>query len=428
MSEKICSITKERYSVVKHKTGVTIVISYRPDYASTYAMFATKYGSMNTFYNDIKTGKRVDIFDGTAHFLEHKLFENETEDAFTLYAKTGADANAYTTFDRTAYLFSCTDNFEQSFRILLNFVQAPYFTAESIAKEQGIIGQEIKMYEDNPSTRVFWNLMKNLFAENTVAIDTAGTIESISHITPELLYNCYNAFYNPENMVIVVCGPQKEDYVLGLCDELLKERQTQKIPLQICNEPKKAVRSYSDTSLAVDIPIFAIGYKDNSSSFGIEAVKRAAQTEIILEAVLGKTSKLYNDMYSQGIINSEFESEYMYGNGFGVTCLFGISNNPKDVYSKVVNEMNELRQSGLSKTSFENAKKSVFGRNIRMFNSVSSTAELMLDLAILDVDLEDFMRVYNDVTLEECNNRILDHFDEESSSLSVISPYNKEDK
>jgi len=428
MSEKICSITKERYSIVKHKTGVTIVLSYRPEYASTYALFSTKYGSMNTYYNDIKTGERVNIFDGTAHFLEHKLFENETEDAFTLYAQTGADANAYTTFDRTSYLFSCTDNFEHSFRILLNFVQAPYFTPDSIAKEQGIIGQEIKMYEDNPSTRVFWNLMKNIFSHNTVAIDTAGTVESISHITPELLYDCYNSFYNPENMVIVVCGPQKEDYVLELCDELLLDRPTQKIPLQICNEPKKTVRNYSETSLAVDIPIFAIGYKDNSSCTGLESVKKAAQTEIILEAFIGKASELYTELYSKGIINSEFESEYMYGNGFGATCFFGISNNPKEVYAKILKEMNKLRENGLSKQSFEKAKKSVFGRNIRLFNSVSSTAELMLDLAILNVDLEDYMKVYNDVTLEDCTNRINEHFVEEASSLSVISPYKKEDK
>lgn len=425
MNNKICSISKEKYSVITHRTGVKIIICEKNEYASTYAIFASKYGSNNTLCKIIDNNNTIRIPDGTAHFLEHKLFENENEDAFTLYAKTGADANAYTTFDKTAYLFSCTDNFEESFEILLNFVQAPYFTDKSVAKEQGIIAQEIKMYEDNPSSRVFWDLMKNLFVNHSVAIDTAGTVESIAEITPKLLYDCYNTFYNPENMVIVVCGNITAKKVLELCDKLLLPKSSKSIEIEVFDEPEKVKCNRSETELAVDIPLFAVGYKDNTGLIGQDAVKAAAETEILLELLAGKSSELYNELYKSGDINSGFEFEYMYGNGFGASIFTGVSNNPDKIYEKILFYANKLKSEGIDVQRFNRAKKLIFGRNIRNLNSVDYTANIMLDLAIMDVDFEKYMQIYNGVTLEDCVLRLNNHFKDTASAISIIKPYTK---
>ncbi len=428
MSNKVCSLSKEKYSVINHSTGVKIIICEKKEYASTYAVFASKYGSNNTVCKVIGKDKEISIPEGTAHFLEHKLFENENEDAFTLYAKTGADANAYTTFDKTAYLFSCTENFEESFEILLSFVQAPYFTEKSVLKEQGIIGQEIKMYEDNPGSRVFWELMKNLFVNNSAAIDTAGTVESIAEISPELLYDCYNTFYNPENMVIVICGPIEEEKVISLCDKYLKHKPSVTVIPEVFKEPKEVKCVRSEIQLAVDIPIFAVGYKEFRPLIGEDAVKAAAQTDILLELLAGKSSKLYNELYMSGDINSGFEFEYMYGNGFGASIFTGISKNPDRVFDSIRQHADNLKKHGIDYNAFMRAKKLIFGRNIRSLNSVDYTANKLLDLAVMDVDFEKYMQIYNSVTLEDCVKRLQEHFNEESCSLSVVMPYSKEDK
>ena len=183
----------ERYYKVKHDSGLTIYVYPKEGYSSTYAIFGTKYGSINNCFK-VDNGETVSVPDGIAHYLEHKLFESEDGDAFSRYAKTGANANAYTSFDKTCYLFSCTDNFEESLEILLDFVQSPYFTKETVAKEQGIIGQEIKMYDDSPSWRVMFNMLMNMYKTHPVRIDIAGTVESIAKITPEYLYTCYNTY------------------------------------------------------------------------------------------------------------------------------------------------------------------------------------------------------------------------------------------
>ena len=213
---------KEEYLRIKHKSGATILLYPMKGYSTAYALFATKYGSVDTTFKTNEDPDFVTVPEGIAHYLEHKLFENDECDAFDLYAKTGANANAYTSFDKTAYLFSCSQKFEENLRILLGFVQEPYFTDATVAKEQGIIGQEIRMYEDDTGWRVFFNCLQAMYEKNPVRIDIAGTIESIAKIDKDLLYRCYNTFYNLNNMVIAVAGNFDVDKTLEICDELLK--------------------------------------------------------------------------------------------------------------------------------------------------------------------------------------------------------------
>ena len=213
--------TLDKYYKINHDSGLTIYLFPKKDYNSKYAIFGTKYGSVNNAFS-LDNGEVTAVPDGIAHYLEHKLFESEDGDAFTRYAKTGANANAYTSFDKTCYLFSCTENFDESFEILLDFVQSPYFTEETVAKEQGIIGQEIRMYDDSPEWCVMFNMLENMYHNHPVKIDIAGTVESIAKITPDYLYQCYNTFYNLNNMVLCVAGDLTVEDVLKTADKMLK--------------------------------------------------------------------------------------------------------------------------------------------------------------------------------------------------------------
>ncbi|WP_312640611.1 EF-P 5-aminopentanol modification-associated protein YfmH, partial [Hydrogenoanaerobacterium sp.] len=212
----------ENYVKIKHSSGLTMLLCPKPQFSSAYALFGAEIGSIDTTFKTSKDNDFVTVPAGIAHYLEHKLFESEDGDAFERYAKTGASANAYTSFDKTAYLFSCADNFKESIEILLDFVTHPYFTEETVRKEQGIIGQEIKMYDDNPDWRVLFNLLGALYVNNPVRVDIAGTVESIAEIDADLLYRCYNTFYNLNNMVLVVAGNFEIDTVLEAADRILK--------------------------------------------------------------------------------------------------------------------------------------------------------------------------------------------------------------
>ncbi|MEG1651339.1 MAG: pitrilysin family protein, partial [Oscillospiraceae bacterium] len=207
----------EQYHKITLDNGLTVLVYPMPQKEGVYALLGAKIGS--TTRDFILGDKRVKVPSGIAHFLEHKLFENENEDAFELFAKTGANANAYTSYDKTCYLFSASINIEQSLRTLIRFVTAPHFTAETVDKEQGIIGQEIKMYDDNPDWALATMSLQSLYKKHPVRDDIAGSAESISEITPELLYTCYNAYYRPANMALSIAGNITAEQVLQICEE-----------------------------------------------------------------------------------------------------------------------------------------------------------------------------------------------------------------
>lgn len=234
--------TGDQYTHIHHKSGLEILVCEMDGFSTTEAMFGTKYGSINTQFKTAADSDYCTVPEGIAHFLEHKLFENEDCDVFDLYAKTGANANAFTSFDKTCYFFSCSDHFPESLKILLSFVQSPYFTPESVAKEQGIIGQEIRMCNDDPGWRVFFNMLSGLYQKHPVRIDIAGTIESIAQITDDLLYRCYRTFYNLHNMVLAVAGNCTADQVLEIADELLKPCEDQKLETVFPEESLDIVR------------------------------------------------------------------------------------------------------------------------------------------------------------------------------------------
>ena len=268
MTEKFIKndLLSDGYYEIDHDSGLKIFVMEKPEYTGAFAMFGTKYGSIDTCFKLKGEKDFTCVPEGIAHFLEHKLFESEELDAFELFAKTGANANAFTSFDRTCYIFSCSSNFEKSLEILLDFVKKPYFTEQTVQKEQGIIGQEIRMYQDDPDWQTLFNLLRGLYSKNPVRIDIAGTIESIAEINAKLLYGCYNTFYNLSNMALAVAGNVKKEDVIKIADRVLQKEEKVEFEQIVPEEDAGVVTDYTEEKLGVDVTKFALGFKENLTS------------------------------------------------------------------------------------------------------------------------------------------------------------------
>lgn len=362
----------------------------------------------------------VTVPEGIAHYLEHKLFENDECDAFDLYAKTGANANAYTSFDKTAYLFSCSQKFEENLRILLGFVQEPYFTDATVAKEQGIIGQEIRMYEDDTGWRVFFNCLQAMYEKNPVRIDIAGTIESIAKIDKDLLYRCYNTFYNLNNMVIAVAGNFDVDKTLEICDELLKPSKDHGLQVIVPDEPLTVHEKRNVQKLSCAIPLFNIGWKFPAYS-GKEQLEKYIVYNILMELCLGRTSDFYNRMYEDGLLNDAFNVGVFCGRGFFSVIADGESTDPDKVLSEIEKELFRLRKEGLDEDEFITIRNKTYGELVAGFNNVESVANAMISQEINDVGIYDGIEITANTTFADIKSA-LDDFDIENNSISIIEP------
>ncbi|MGI6269218.1 MAG: EF-P 5-aminopentanol modification-associated protein YfmH [Candidatus Howiella sp.] len=409
----------EKYIYAEHESGLKIYICPKEEYASSYAMFGTKYGSIDTKFS-IDGGGMQEVPAGIAHFLEHKLFESEDGDAFTRYAKTGASANAYTSFDRTCYLFSCSDRFEESFDILLDFVQSPYFTKETVDKEQGIIGQEIRMYDDSPSWRVLFNMLEGMFQNHPVKIDIAGTVESIAQIDADLLYRCYNAFYNLNNMFICVAGKVDPDRLLVQIEKGLKPVRPVTVERGRFAEQDGVNRAYISQDFAVAVPLFCLGFKEKCAR-PERTLKEILSTEILLDLLIGPTSPLYERLIEEKWINANFDTEYFNGHGYAVPILSGESTQPERVRDAVFGELDRLRREGLDPNLFEAARRAKYGRSVMQFNNVERIASGMVEAAMTGSGLFEDIEVLQALTLEDVADR-LDALKADCAVLSVVRP------
>lgn len=416
-----CNITGDKYYKVHHKSGLTIYIYPKEGFKSTYALFGAKYGSINTtFVKD--NGEQVVVPDGIAHYLEHKLFECEDGDAFVKYAKTGASANAYTSFDKTCYLFSCSDNFEESLKILLEFVQEPYFTEETVQKEQGIIGQEIRMYDDDPSWRVMFNLLGAMYHTHPVKIDIAGTVESIAKITPQKLYDCYNGFYNLNNMALVVVGGcAKLDLIIDMANKYLKDSPVKDVSSTFPTEPEGVITDYVEQKFPVSVPMFHLGFKEDVKKERLTN-KEMAESAILLFAVASGSSELYKILEDKGLINNTFDYEHFEGPFYSSVFFGGESTNPKEA-SKIIREyIDNLCKTGISANDFEIAKKAVYGEGISSLNRNETIANIIMDGDFSNREIFNYLEEVKATTLEDVNRRLLEQLDSTKSSLSVILP------
>ena len=406
-----------------HESGLGIFVVPKKNFSKKYAIIGAKIGSIdNTF---IPNGEKdlITVPDGIAHFLEHKMFEmSDGSDAFAKFSKYGANANAFTSFTNTCYLFSCTDNFYESFEHLLNYVKSPYFTDANVEKEKGIIGQEIRMYDDDGEWRVMFNLLSALYKDFPVRIDIAGTIESISHIQPDVLYKCYNTFYDPSNMVLCVAGDVDEEKVLEITDKIMGDKITgSKAKSVYPSEQESVFKKKIEQKLSVSAPLFDIGFKDTDKMSGNDILKNEIAVKIILSSVASKSSDLYERLYNDGLINDEFSYDYMYEEEYACAIIGGESKEPETVYNEVIKYFKEKGR--IDADEFDRAKKSIWGAYLRTFNDVEGICSSMVRNVLKGVNWFDFSSIFDSVTLSFVNEKYTKLFcDDEKQALSIVYP------
>ena len=413
-------ILGEGYYSISHKSGLQIYVYPKEEYASTYAVFGTKYGSIDTRFKRSDREEFTEIPAGTAHFLEHKLFESEELDAFQRYAKTGASANAYTSFDRTCYLFTCTGHFKENFEILLDFVRHPYFTEETVQKEQGIIGQEIDMYKDSPEWECLFNLLGAMYHNHPVKIDIAGTKESIGQITAETLFSCYDTFYNLSNMALAVAGKTTVEEVLEVADRLLEKDEDVTVNRAFEKEDESIAASYVEAHLPVATPVFVFGYKENFFNGSDCTLEEEVGMSLLLEVLAGQMSPLYKELLEAGLINDTFSTEFFNGHDYAAVLLSGESNNPQLVSEKIKERVKELRRTGVSPEQFEIVRKKYYGKIVRAFSDIDTVANSLVLSHFLDEELFSEFEVVKNIKVEFVNELLKKCFNEEKSVLSVI--------
>lgn len=402
-----------------HSSGLTIRIVKKPGKSRKTAMLATKFGSINREFE--YNGKFITVPNGTAHFLEHKLFEGKNGNAFDFYAKTGAKANAYTSNDKTAYYFICTDKFEENLSILLSFISNPFLTDENVEKEKGIIGQEIKMYEDEPSWQGYFGLVGCLYGTHPVKYDIAGTVEDIAPITVDTLMSCYNTFYHPSNMVLAIAGDVDEDEILKLCDKYLPARQSITINQKIDREPQGVVKEYSEKTMPVSRPIFYIGIKDNDTELsGADITKKATETEMLLEILFGTSTAFYKELYNAGIINSEFESDYELSDTFAFCLLAGESDKPELVLERVKKEISDFLKNGVSNERFMQVRNTIYGDIVSSCDNVSQIATMLMNSKFSECEPFDRAEILAKVTIDDIIKRAEKLFSPADIAMSVI--------
>ena len=412
-------LLRESYVEITHDSGLKILVFEKPDYTGAFAVFGANYGSVDTCFRLEGAETYTKVPEGIAHYLEHKLFESEDLDAFERFAKTGASANAYTSFDRTCYLFQCSDRFEENLEILLDFVKSPYFTAQTVQKEQGIIGQEIRMYQDAPDWQVLFNLLRAVYHNNPVRIDIAGTIESIAEITANLLYDCYRTFYNHSNMLLAVAGGVTAQQVLRVADKVLKKEEPVRFEQVFEDEPESVKEPYIEETLKVDLPKFALGFKQHPDT-PVPSAKECVCTAIALDIIAGKVSPLYHELLSEGLINTSFGSEYFCGRGFALPIFSGESKDAKKVQSAILAKIRDLQANGIPQEDFEISRKRLYGQELRAFNEVDDLANQMIESYFWGETLFDCVEAYQKLTKADVEEVLRSGFRTENCSLSVI--------
>ncbi len=408
----------EGYTRIEHPSGLTLMLCPMKGYSTAYALFATRCGSIDDSFS-IGDGEMVQVPNGIAHFLEHKLFESEEGDAFEQYAKTGASANAYTSFDRTAYLFGCTDRFRESLEILLNLVTTPYFTEQTVKKEQGIIGQEIRMYDDDPDWRVYFNLLGALYQEHPIRIDIAGTVESIAGISADLLYRCYNAFYNLNNMVLSIAGNFEIKDVVEACDKILKPAAPVRVSTREVQEPDEIRIRRVEQTLEVAAPLFQIGFKGRAKSYR-ENILAQVTGELVCDLIAGESTALYRELYDEGLINAVFDTEVMAGPNYLVNIFSGESRDPDAVFARLTDGVRALQERGILEEDFERARRAAYGRYVGIYGNVESMAGMMVLAKLADFGAYEPLDLLGELTLNDAQAFLRENFDTERCALSVV--------
>lgn len=415
---------KEKLYVEKLSNGLTVIILPKKT-RKKYIVWSTNFGSIdNKFYGPGDEELTV-VPDGIAHYLEHKLFEQENgRNSLDVLTSIGVDANAYTTNDHTAYLFECTDNFDEALDEFMNYVQNPYFTDENVEKERGIIGQEIMMYDDEPAWALYMNALKCMYKDNEINIDVAGTVDTIAEIDKDKLYKVYDSFYRPDNMLIVLAG----DFELEASLEKIKDRMTleavEEETRRIYNEEQpEIVQKYIEKDMDISMPCVLIGYKDNDIKSN--KIKKDISIEILGALLFGKSSEIFKELYESGKILSEPSINYEFSKTYAHTLIQVQTNYVEDVIKVIDEKIEKIKKTGINEEDFSRAKKKIYGEFIKDYNEVSTISSIIVADHFKNIDSFDYFEEFKVVSKEYVEKVLKEIFVEDRKVVSVIKPISK---
>jgi len=424
MQRNVYDSVKETLYYEKLANGLDVYMLPKPGFQKTYATFATRYGSIDNHFQ-VEGGKEVRVPDGIAHFLEHKMFEEPEGDIFSTFASQGASANAFTSFDRTVYLFSATERIAENLTTLVNFVQNPYFTDANVEKEKGIIAQEIKMYQDHPDWRCYYGLIEAMYREHPVRIDIAGTVSSISQITKETLYECYRTFYHPGNMMLFVVGGVDPEEVFALIRENQEGKHFENqgaVRRFYPQEPPGVAMKKKVVHLPVSLPKCLFGFKETVNGLeGRELLELELGTKLMLEILYGQSSDYYQSLYDEHLISDQFGYDFQCSRDYAFSMIGGETRDPELLLSRVEAQFNEALEKGIGEADFERCKRKRIGAFLRMLNSPEAIANQFSNYQFKGCNLFDILPVYESLTLDRINSRLREHVKWEQFAVSIVT-------
>ena len=415
------SKVKEKLYMEKLENGLTVMIIPKKGIQKKYIIWGTNYGSNDSTFIVPGEDKVTEVPKGVAHFLEHKMFEQENgKNSLDVLTALGVNANAYTTNNHTAYLYECTDNFYEALDEFMDYVQHPYFTDENVEKEKGIIGQEIMMYDDYPDWKVYLNALECMYHNNPVKLDITGTIETISHIDKEILYKCYNTFYNPSNMAMVISGDfEPEKLIKEIEKRLIDTKSNGEIKRIYEDEPREIVKEKAEQNMKVSRPLYTIGIKDIPAETK-EIVKKHISIEIILNILIGSSSELYKKLYDMGNSYSVPSIEYEFDKTYAHVLITGQSNDPETLYKMFKDQVKYFINNGISKQDFERTKKMIYGEYIKEYNDVTDISRMFLSDYFKGINSFDYLEEITTINLDYLNQVLKNVFNEKNMILSVV--------
>lgn len=404
--------------------GLQVFICKKKGFNKKIGLFGTKYGSVVNDFIDITTGERMKVPDGIAHFLEHKLFEKEGANALDLFSKMGVSSNAYTSFDQTVYYFETSEKFEESIEMLVKLIKEPYFTDENVQKEQGIIGQEISMYDDDPSFKVYFNALRAMYQVNPVRIDIAGTIESISHITKDLLYTCYNTFYSPQNMFFIVVGDVDVDETFKIIDKNIKKYESnnfskEEIKKFIEKEPSEIAQKNITQKMEIYLPQICLGYKLDLAN-GKDITKNEIFVSIISDMYFSKQSDFFEKEYNLGKVNSTIDMQYEGSESFSHVLISTTSTNIDEVEKDILDYVEKIKKEPIDEELFDTIKRKKIGELILSSDSLNISYRRIIDSILNKTNVYLDIEILTNLTSKDVKE-FLDKLDENKRVSSKIT-------
>lgn len=413
----------EKVYMTKLQNGLNVYICKKENYKRKIGMFGTKYGSLTNDFIDINTSKRVKVTDGIAHFLEHKLFEKEEDNALDLFSKMGVNSNAYTSFDHTVYYFDTTIKLEESIKMLIKLIKEPYFTDENVKKEQGIIAQEIMMYNDDPSYMTYFNAIKAMYKKNNIKVDILGTIDTISKITKEDLYTCYNTFYNLNNMFFIVVGDVEIESTINLINEELKKYTNSTIGISEIKrfyeeEPEEIDKNRIIQNMDVFMPQICIGYKLKPKK-GKDIIKRAIITDIISDMYFSRITEFYKKEYESGIITDKIYLSYEAEDTFAHLMFMSESLKLGKLENDLIDYISKIKFERINEDLFNQVKNNKIAMMLLNSDSISNSYRRIIDSILTNTNVYDDINITKEITLKDIENFLLE-LDDTKRVVSII--------